>query len=62
MAETFRTIVTFDREVLFSTDTYLAELRRGGVVTDRSQLVNTALLFYLQHVREKEAGKEPVHA
>lgn len=54
--------ISFDPEVLFQADTYIAEQQREGKRTSRSALVNTALLFYLQHVRETEARKELAHA
>jgi len=46
------TSVSFDPDVLYEADSYRHELRRKGTVTTRSALVNTALHFYLQHVRE----------
>jgi len=52
----YKTSVVFDPDVLFATDTYILELRRQGVPTDRSSLVNAALLFYLQHARREVAS------
>lgn len=53
--EQYKTSVVFDPDVLLATDTYILELRRQGVATDRSSLVNAALLFYLQHARKELA-------
>jgi len=53
MSELVTASICFEKEVLFLTDTYRAELlRQNGKITTRSALVNTALLYYLAHVRE----------
>jgi metal-responsive CopG/Arc/MetJ family transcriptional regulator len=49
--------VYLEDEVLQAVDTYRAELRGQGITTSRSNLVSTALLYYLQHVRA-EANQE----
>ncbi len=49
--------VYLSKEVLFSTDSYRDELRRDtGIVTDRSALVESALIEYVQRRREEAAA------
>ena len=57
MNKSNQVMVYLDPAVLLETDTYRAELRRAGTVTTRSALVNTALLYYLEHVRAEEAAR-----
>lgn len=53
--------VYLDLDVLYDVDTYRAELQRKGNPTDRSSLVNAALIEYIQRRRE-EAATEAAHA
>lgn len=53
--------IYLDLDVLADVDTYRAELQRAGKTTDRSALVNAALIEYIQRRRE-EAAKEPSNA
>jgi hypothetical protein len=56
------TSVSFDPDVLYATDTYIAEIAHQGQRTNRSALVNTALLYYLSHIREEAATQEAADA
>lgn len=57
-ATTTVTTITFDLDVLAETDTYIAELLRKGVKTNRSALVNAALTELIQRRRAEEAGED----
>jgi len=55
MTEQIQTTVTFNAETLYEVDVYLAQLRRSGVSKNRSEMIDEALLEYLN----RRDGDEP---
>lgn len=50
--------VSFDKDVLLQLDTYIKTLRDNGTMTNRSALVNTAILCYLAEMSAKDNKNE----